>query len=113
MSCFLLVISYFFSRNNDELKVMLTVFVAACLNQWMLVRVVEKMTNSAAGKGEANKTNLVLLFIGKSIVLILALTLGVQIMGKRIIIPLLIYVLQIAVLYLSLNKVETDLGLNK
>jgi len=111
LSFILLLISYFLSRNSGEIKVMLTVFMAACLNQWMLVRVVEKMVNSAAGKEEADKTDMVLLFLGKAIVLILALTLGVQIMGKRIIIPLLIYVLQIAVLYLSLNKAKTDQGL--
>lgn len=110
LSLVLLIASYFMARDFNELKVMLSVFVAACLNQWMLVRAVVGLTNGASGKEDTDKTNMVFLFIGKAIVLILALTLGVQIMGKRIIIPLLIYVLQIAVLYFSLNKTEEDKG---
>lgn len=100
----ILIASYLLAKNTEELKVMAIIYVAACLNQWMLVNGVLNLTNGAAGKEELEKTNLVFLFIGKAIVLIVALTFGVQIMGKRIIIPLLIYVLQILVLYFSLNK---------
>jgi hypothetical protein len=103
-SLILIIASYFLARSPDELKVMATVFIAAGLNQWMLVRGVNKLTNQAVGSEEKDSGGLVILFIGKLIVLVVALTLGVQIMGKRIIIPLLIYVLQIAVLYLSLKK---------
>lgn len=110
LSIVLLAIDYFLARNMAELKVMLTIFLAACLNQWMLVRGVVQMTNVASGKEEADKTNLVLLFIGKVIVLLVALVFGVQIMGKRIIIPVLIYVLQIVVLYLSMKKSEAEQG---
>ena len=84
--------------------VMATVFLAAGLNQYMLVRGVSKIADQAVGKEESSKFDLIVLFIGKLIVLVVALTLGVQIMAKRIIIPLLIYVLQIVVLYLSLKK---------
>lgn len=91
---------------------MATIFLAACLNQWMLVRGVQKITSSAAGKEESDKSGLITLFIGKAIVLIVALTFGVQIMGKRIIIPVLIYVLQIAVLYLSMKKSGAEQGSN-
>ncbi len=83
---------------------MATVFLAACLNQWMLVIGVDKMTKAAADQEQLDKVSIVILFLGKVFVLIVALSLGVQIMGKRIIIPLLIYVLQIAVLYLSFKK---------
>jgi hypothetical protein len=113
LSTVLLAIDYFLARDMAELKVMLTVFLAACLNQWMLVRGVMQITNVASGKEEADKTNLILLFIGKVIVLLVALVFGVQIMGKRIIIPVLIYVLQIVVLYLSMNKSEEEQGYNK
>lgn len=112
LSSVLLVISYFLARNTDEMKVMLTVFLAACINQYMLVKGVEKVTNQAAGSGDSDKSGLIGLFIGKAIVLIVALTLGVQIMGKRIIIPVLIYVLQIVVLYFSMKKPEVDQGSN-
>jgi hypothetical protein len=87
---------------------MLTVFVAACLNQWMLVNLVLGMTRVASGEGSVDKTQMVIMFIGKVLVLVVALTLGVQIMGKRIIIPVLIYVLQIGVLFLSLNKTKKE-----
>jgi hypothetical protein len=110
LSLILIVISYFLAQNTAEMKVMATVFLAACLNQWMLVRGVQKITNSAAGKEESDKSGLITLFIGKAIVLVVALTFGVQIMGKRIIIPVLIYVLQIAVLYLSMKKTGAEQG---
>lgn len=104
LSSILLIASFFIARNPNEIKVMITVFIAAGLNQWMLVRGVLKLTNQATGKEESDKLGMILLFLGKLIVLVVALTLGVQIMGKRIIIPLLIYVLQIVVLYLSFKK---------
>ncbi len=103
-SSILLIASFFLARNSAEMKVMLTVFIAAGLNQYMLVRGVLKLTNQAIGAEESDKFGLILLFLGKIIVLVVALTLGVQIMGKRIIIPVLIYVLQIVVLYLSFKK---------
>lgn len=112
LSLILLIISYFLAKDAAEIKVMATIFLAACLNQWMLVRGVQKITSSAAGKEESDKSGLIMLFIGKAIVLIVALTFGVQIMGKRIIIPVLIYVLQIAVLYLSMKKSEAEQGSN-
>lgn len=96
------------AKNKDELIVMAGVFVAASLNQWMLVHAVAKMTDSAIGKDIGSKKMIPILFIGKAIVLIVALTFGVQIMGKRIIIPLLIYVLQIVVLYLSFKKPKSE-----
>lgn len=104
LSAILLISAFILARNTSEMKVMLTVFIAAGLNQWMLVRGVQKLTNQAVGKEESDKSGMVILFLGKLIVLVVALTLGVQIMGKRIIIPVLIYVLQIVVLYLSFKK---------
>ncbi len=113
LSTLLLGAVYFLARDMSELKVMLLVFLAACLNQWMLVIGVQKITNAAAGKEESDKLGLLILFIGKVIVLLVALVLGVQIMGKRIIIPVLIYVLQIVVLYLSMKKSGAEQGSNK
>ena len=113
LSTILLAITYFLARDVAELRVMLMVFLAACLNQWMLVRGVTTITDHAAGKSEMNKTNVILMFIGKVIVLLVALVLGVQIMQKRIIIPVLIYVLQIVVLYLSMKNPPAEQGSNK
>lgn len=113
LSTLLLAAVYFLARDMSELKVMLIIFLAACLNQWMLVIGVQKITDVAAGKEESDKLGLIILFIGKVIVLLVALVLGVQIMGKRIIIPVLIYVLQIVVLYLSMKKSGAEQGSNK
>ena len=113
LSTVLLALDYFLARDMAELKVMLTIFLAACLNQWMLVNGVLQITNVASGKEAPDKANLIMLFIGKVIVLLVALVFGVQIMGKRIIIPVLIYVLQIVVLYLSLRKTAAEQGSNK
>ena len=113
LSAVLLIISYFLARDASEVKAMFTIFLAACLNQWMLVSGVQKITSVASGKEQKDNWGLVLMFIGKVIVLIVALILGVQIMGKRVIIPVLIYVLQIVVLYLSMKKSGEEQGSNK
>lgn len=111
LSIILILLGYFLSNSSSEFKVIITVFIAACLNQYMLVRGVDKLTKQAAST-DANQEDqsgtLLGLFLGKIFVLIVALVLGVQIMGKRIIIPVLIYVLQIGVLYLSFKKTSSD-----
>lgn len=109
-SLILLAIEYFLSRDNEELKVMLIIFLAACLNQYLLVRVVQSITKEAAGTEHPNKIKIALMSVGKLIVLLVALVFGVQIMGKRIIIPVLIYVLQIVVLYFSMIKTGAEQG---
>ncbi|MBC7427693.1 MAG: hypothetical protein H7336_03715 [Bacteriovorax sp.] len=109
-SAVLLVLEYFLARNTDELKVMLIVFLAACLNQFLLVRVVQSITKEAAGNEHPNKFKIALMSVGKMIVLILALVFSVQIMGKRVIIPVLIYILQIVVLYLSMKNSKAEPG---
>lgn len=107
-STILLIASWYMARSMAEFYVMITVFVAACLNQWMLVSVVNDVTRNAADGAEVDKGNLIMMVIGKVFIVIVALIFGVQIMGNRIIIPVLIYVLQIAVLYLSFTKVKDD-----
>lgn len=111
LSIILILLGYFLSNSSSEFKVIITVFIAACLNQYMLVRGVDKLTKQAAStepNQEDQSGTLLGLFLGKIFVLIVALVLGVQIMGKRIIIPVLIYVLQIGVLYLSFKKTSSD-----
>lgn len=112
-STVLLMASYYMARSMAEFYVMLTVFAAACLNQWMLVNVVKDITHNAADGAEVDKGNLVMMVIAKVLIVIVALIFGVQIMGNRIIIPVLIYVLQIAVLYLSLTKPKGETELEK
>ncbi len=112
-SAVLLIASYFLAKSNAERMVMLAVFVAACLNQWMLVNVVRDVTQNAAAGVPVDKVNMVMMIIGKVVIVLAALSFGVQIMGNRIIIPVLIYVLQIAVLYLSFDRVTDQAGAEK
>lgn len=112
-SAILLIASYFLARSNAEFMVMVTVFVAACLNQWMLVNVVKDVTQNAADGTPVDKVNMIMMIIGKVVLVLAALSFGVHIMGNRIIIPVLIYVLQIAVLYLSFAKNEANTGAEK
>ena len=112
-SAILLVASYYLARSMAEFYVMLTVFIAACLNQWMLVNIVKGVTENAATGGPVDKLNMIIMIVAKVVIVIAALTFGVQIMGNRIIIPVLIYVLQIAVLYLSFVKYDAKTGAEK
>lgn len=107
-SSILLIAIYFLARSNAEIMVMLVVFVAACLNQWMLVNVVRGASQNAADGTPVDKANMVMMIIGKVVLLIAAISFGVHIMGSRIIIPVLIYVLQIAVLYLSFDRQKSE-----
>jgi uncharacterized protein YacL len=109
-STVLFILEGFFARDIEELKVMLYIFSAACLNQYLLVRVVQTITREAAGIEHPNKSKIAIMSVGKIIVLLVALVFGVQIMGKRIIIPVLIYVLQIVVLYFSMKKAGAEQG---
>ena len=91
-------------RSKQEIMVVIIVVLASCINQWMLVYIVRKMTESAANQTQKNNSLISLMTIAKLLIVVGALSFGVQIMGKRIIIPVLIYVLQIVVLYLSFEK---------
>ncbi len=100
-SAIVLSIGIYFTRSSEEVWVMFCVFVAAGANQWLLVKSVTEMTQSAAGGTPVDDQKMFFMSVGKMALIIAALSFGVHIMGNRVIIPVLIYVLQIAVLYLS------------
>lgn len=103
-SMILLFLSSFALKSKQEFMVVVIVVLASCANQWMLVYIVRKMTESAANQTQKNNNLISLMTVAKLLIVVGALSFGVQIMGKRIIIPVLIYVLQIVVLYLSFEK---------
>jgi len=70
----------------------------------MSIFVVRKMSENAVIGSSKNNLLIPIFIMGKLILVVGALSFGVQIMGKRILIPVLIYVLQIVVLYLSFEK---------
>lgn len=104
LSLVLLLLSYPILRSIAEFYVVLLVFLASCVNHWMLIYTVRRSSEIAAETGKRGNNSISLLNIVKLLLVVGALTFGVQIMGKRVIIPVLIYVLQIVVLYLSLEK---------
>jgi hypothetical protein len=108
-SAILLILAYLSVRSEAEFLVAVVVFLATCANHWMLIFIVRRLSESAVGMMQKSRLLIPLMVVGKLILIVAALSFGVQIMGKRIIIPVLIYVLQIAVLYFSFEK-QTDVG---
>ena len=94
-------ISLGFCRNLPEIQTVIGIHLATLMNLFMLTEGVVEMTRQDV---EPNKLKTTIMFIGKVVVLISALTLGVQIMGTRIIIPVLNYVAQIFMLGVSLKN---------
>jgi hypothetical protein len=70
----------------------------------MLVGSVEEMVQGAAGVEPRDSGSQILMFLGKTVLLLVVLSFGVHIMGKRIIIPLLNYIVQIFILYFSFRQ---------
>ncbi len=95
--CFLL------SKNSTEIVIIMVVYLSTLFNQYLLVKVIRDLIDP-----EKKKNNLVLvtLFVVKMVVILAALSLSVHFMGKRVIIPLLNYVILIFVLIASLKKVK-------
>lgn len=103
-SIILLSLAYLTVRSLAEYMIILLVFSAACINHWLLILIVRRLSEGVVTKRQKNGSLTAVMVVGKLILVAGALSFGVQIMGKRIIIPVLIYVLQIVVLYLSFEK---------
>ena len=103
-----LAITYFFVKNIEEFLIVILVFMATIINQSMLVYAVSSMALSATGKINGTSKSAIFMFMGKTLVLAVALIFGVQIMGKRIIIPLINYIIQIFILYLSFRRKDLE-----
>jgi hypothetical protein len=86
-----------FARSVNEVLGILVIYLATILNQLLLVEGVFELV------GASNKVKVVLLFLTKMAILFGALAFGVHLMGKRVIIPLLNYVVIIFVLGTSLK----------
>jgi len=94
-----------FARSASEVVGIFIIYVAALLNQMMLTEIVLEMTSTEEEK-IYSKGSMITLGIGKFVVLIVGITLGVHFMGNRIIIPVLNYVIQIFALGFSLKQGE-------
>ena len=91
-------------NSNMERIVAWVIFFATCLNHFFLVEIISELTFSRTIKDyQIDNVKIVALFSAKMIILVLALILGVQLMGKRVLLPLMNYVVQIFVLAKSLK----------
>jgi hypothetical protein len=95
-----------FSRNTLEASVIIGIYIATLINLALLLGVISKIVEigSSTEPVEYSKLNLALVFIGKMGIIFLGLSLGVHFMDKRVIIPLLNYVIQIFVLGVSFKR---------
>lgn len=87
-------------RNWAEFGVINLTMLAVVINHWLLVDMVRGAVSSVV------KNEKYSMFVNQIIKIILigsVLSFGVQIMGKRIIIPVLFYILQIGILYKAIQ----------
>ena len=94
-------ICFLMCQNWSDYLGVLIVYLGTVLNQIMLVASLKALLSPLVG-AVVQKSNkkIVLLFVGKLVILFGSLSLGVHLMGKRVIIPLINYVILIFVLVL-------------
>ena len=95
-----------FSKSQLETFVILGIYIATLINLFLLLSVIHKIVEigTATEPVDFSKLKLAMIFVAKMAIIFLALTIGVHFTGKRIIIPLLNYVIQIFVLGVSLKR---------
>lgn len=103
-SILLIAIFFPFLKGPTEFKVLIVTYIAVLINQYMLVQGVADLIEPMARGEKVDNGWVVFLFIGKAVLLLIALIYGVQIIGNRIIIPVLFYVCQIFVLIFSSKR---------
>lgn len=100
----------FFLLSDKTLKSLLAlILVATCAaaNQGMLTKSVSMLADNATGKAKKmNNKLLIFLMIGKFAILALALVAAIQLMPNLIILPVLVYIVQLGILAFSMNKVS-------
>lgn len=100
-------LALYFSKWPMEWIAVLTIYVATVIYLVMFAEAVYELTAPYQEEGyKSNKKKLAFLFIGKIVILISALIFGVQIMGSKIIIPVLNYFIHIFVLGVSLDRTK-------
>ena len=92
-----------FSRSYLDVLGVFAVFLGTLGNHYMLVEGVFSVIDMGQGR-KVDKTQLLVIFVGKFGVLFGAIYLGWHFMGDRVIIPVLNYVVQIFILVFSFKK---------
>lgn len=96
----------FFTRSPEEIFAIILALILTFVNQYLLVLGVSELLNPAYLEDSAQRPTkkIIFFFILKMLILALALYFCAVIMGKRVIIPIINYVILIFVLYFSLEK---------
>lgn len=100
------LLTFLFARSKEEILGILVVYAATILNHYMMMRGVKELVTPYLPGGEkqkADRTMMLVFFIGKLLVLFGGIYVGVLLMGNRVIIPVLNYVIQIFLLIYSLS----------
>ncbi|MGB0453918.1 MAG: hypothetical protein ACPGJV_09400 [Bacteriovoracaceae bacterium] len=94
----------FFVSGKTETIVFLVNYAVILLYQYILVTTGKNLVNAALGVGSSqiNKGSLVILFMTKLFIIFFALSLSVQFIGNKIILPLLNYVIHLFLLAFAL-----------
>lgn len=96
----------FLARSPEEIFAIILALVLTFVNQYLLVLGVSELLNPAYLEDSAQRPTkkIIFFFVLKMLILALALYFCAVIMGKRVIIPIINYVILIFVLYFSLEK---------
>jgi hypothetical protein len=98
-----------FSRSKSEVIGILVVMAFAAISQLALTEAVCLLTDTKSLISEKKKKKKLIIFmILKLVFLFVGLGFGVHFMGKRVIIPVLNYILQIAALGVSLRSPDSE-----
>ena len=99
-----------FARHQNDVIGILIVYVATVTHLGMLSEAVFELIQSQITDGHIQnvKDKILYLFLGKLTILIMSLVISRQIMGDRIIIPVINYVIQIFILTFSIRTEGRD-----
>lgn len=99
-----------FARDINDVFAILLVYVATVTHLGMLAEAVFELIKSQITDGHIHnvKDKILYLFLGKLTILIMSLVISRQIMGDRIIIPVINYVIQIFILTFSIKSKGKD-----
>ena len=86
----------------------MVVYIGTLINKFMLVEGVRGLIETFLdAKSKPRTKKVILLFVGKLVIIFGTLSLGVHLMGKRVLIPLINYVILIFILVIfCVNKKE-------
>ena len=102
------IICFLLCDTVKEFIGVLVVYIGTLINQFMLIEAVRGLIDPFLdAKGKPRTKKVILLFVGKLVIIFGTLSFGVHLMGKRVLIPLINYVILIFILVIfCVNKKE-------